>query len=137
MPLIQVSATKVLLTMVGSGLSTGSSLRPISRGELIAFVAAEGVRGAGGERLAVKFFLIGVAAEVIFLFEEQKIFAAEEICGGKAGGACADNDDFHVARCRGEIEGVAVANFVTDFEVFAVDARLRLSAAGMWRRRRA
>ena len=49
MPLIQVSATKVLLTIVGSGLSTGSSLRPISVRELIAFVAAESVGGASGE----------------------------------------------------------------------------------------
>ena len=121
MPLIHVSAMNVLLTMVGSGLSTGNSLRPISRDELIAFVVAESVGGAGGERLAVEFFLIGVAAEVIFFFEKQEIFAAEEIRGGKSCGACADDHDFHFAAGGREIERVAVANFVANLEMLAVD----------------
>ena len=111
----------------GIGIVDRQQLETDFRGELIAFVAAKGVRGAGRERLAVEFFLIGVAAEVIFFFEEQEIFAAEEICGGEAGGACADDDDFDFAGGCGEIERVAVANFVTDFEVFAVDLRAALS----------
>ncbi len=89
--------------------------------ELVALVVAEGVGGTGGERLAVEFFLIGVAAEVIFFFEKQEIFAAEEIGGGEAGGACADDYDFDFAADGGEVERVAVADFVADFEMFAVD----------------
>jgi hypothetical protein len=64
---------------------------------LIALIVTESISRAGGERLAVEFFLIGVTAEVIFFFEEEEIFAAEEIGGGKSGGACADDYDFDFA----------------------------------------
>ena len=90
-------------------------------GELIAFVAVIGVGRAGGERLAVKFFFVGVAAEVVFFFEQQPIFAAKKIGGGKAGDAAADDDDVGFCSGGGKIEMVAVADLVADFEMFAID----------------
>ena len=60
----------------GIGIVDGQKFESDFARELIAFVVAKSVGGAGGERLAFEFFLIGVAAEVIFFFEEEEIFAA-------------------------------------------------------------
>jgi hypothetical protein len=79
--------------------------------------------------LPLVFFLIGVAAEVVFFFEEQEILAAQEIRSGKACDASADDDDVGFARGVGTIECMAVANLVADFEMFAVHER----SAGRWR----
>ena len=114
----------------GVGVVDRKELQSDFGGELIAFVIFVGVRGAGGEGLALVFFLISVAAEVVFLFEKQKIFAAQEIGGGEAGDAAADDDDVGFARGVGAIERVAVANLVADFEVFAVNDRSRAPAGG-------
>ena len=75
------------------------------------------------------FFLLGVAAEVVFFFEEQEILAAQEIRSGKACDASADDDDVGFARSVGTIECMAVADLVADFEVFSVHER----GSGEWR----
>ncbi len=67
-------------------------------------------------------FLIGVAAEVVFLFEEEPVFAAEEVGGGEAGDATADDGDVNFFGGGGAGELVAVADLVADFEVFAFGA---------------
>jgi hypothetical protein len=68
---------------------------------------------------------------MVFFFEEQKILAAEEIGGGEAGDASANDDDVGFSRGVGTIECVAVADLVTDFEMFTLDER----SAARWRRR--
>ena len=88
---------------------------------MIAFVAVIRVGRASGERLAVEFFLIGVAAEVVFFFEQKPIFAAKKIGGGKACDAAADDHDIGLCGGGGKIEVVAVAHLVADFEMFAID----------------
>ena len=109
------------MTIVGSGMVDGRKIEPISLARLVAVTAAKIVRGGGGIRLTGEFLLIGVAAEVIFLFEEQPIFAAEEIGGGETGHATTDDGDIHYAGGVGFGEGVAVADFVADGEMFAFD----------------
>ena len=104
-------------------------------GELIAETPAKVIGGGGGEKLALVFLFVGVAAEVIFFFEKQPIFFAQEICGGKASHAAADDHDFGCAGGVGLGEGVAVANLVAHGEVFAFDERGGLVGSGLRQQR--
>jgi hypothetical protein len=73
--------------------------------------------------LAVEFFLIGVAAEVVLLFEEKPVFAAKIIGGGEACDTASDDDDVGLRGGGRKFEVVAVAKLVADFEMFALDVR--------------
>ena len=88
----------------GIGIIYGQKFQAHFGGELIAVIAFEGVGRAGGESCAIVFFLIGVAAEVIFLFEQQPVFAAQKIAGGKSRDAAADDDDVGFAVAVGTLE---------------------------------
>jgi hypothetical protein len=89
--------------------------------QLISFIAAAGVGRAGAVNLAFEFFLKSIAAELRFFFEQEPILAAEEIGGGEFRDAATDDDDVGLARGVGAFELMAIANLVTDFEVFAVN----------------
>ncbi len=91
--------------------------------QLISFIAAAGVGRAGAVNLAFEFFLKSIAAELRFFFEQEPILAAEEIGGGESRDAATDDDDVGLARGVGAFELMAIANLVTDFEVFAVNER--------------
>ena len=99
------------------------SFRPSSAARTVAFVAVISVSRAGCEGLAVEFFLISVAAEVVLFFEQEPIFAAKEIGGGEACDSATNDDDVGLRGGGRKIEVVAVAKLVADFEMFALDAR--------------
>src|SRR5258708_19885845 len=91
--------------------------------ELVAVIAPLRVRGAGTVGLALVLFLIGVAAEVVLFCEKEPILAAQEIGGGKACYAAADDDDTGGARCLRAFETMTLANLIADCETFAVNER--------------
>ena len=99
---------------------------------MVAGVAAIAVGGAGAENLAFVFFLVGVAAKVIFFFEQQPVFAFEEIGGGKACDSAADDDDVSFSGSVGFGKRVAVADLVANAEVFTFDERRCRGAAGLF-----
>jgi len=88
---------------------------------LVAGVAAIAVRRTGAENLAFVLFLVGVAAEVVLFFEEEPVFAFQEIGSGEACDATADDDDVCLLCCVRFWERVAVANLVADRKVLALD----------------
>jgi len=99
---------------------------------LIAFVIYVGVRGTRGERLSRVFLLIGVASEMIFFFEKEKIFTAQEVSRGEAGDTSSNDDDVGLSRGVRAIERMAIPDPVADFVVFAVNERR--STARRWMR---
>ncbi len=109
----------------GIGIVDRKKLETDLSGELIAIVALVGKCRAGGERLAFKFFLICVAAEVVLFFEKKKILPAQEISSREAGHAATDNNDGRFLRGGRDFESMAVAQLVANVEVFAVDERRR------------
>jgi hypothetical protein len=66
---------------------------------------------------------LGVAAEVIFLFEMEKILPAKEVRGGKPGDATTHDDNVGFACGVGAVERVAVADLMANVNVFAVNNR--------------
>jgi hypothetical protein len=82
--------------------------------------------------LSCVFLLIGVASEMIFFFEKEKIFTAQEISSGEAGDTSSNDDDVGLSRGVGTIESMAIPDLVADFEVFAVNERR--STARRWTR---
>src|SRR5208337_2406748 len=95
-------------------------------GKFVAVIVAVAIGGTCAEHLAFVLFLVGIPAEVIFLFQKQPIFAAEEISGGKAGDTAADDGDIHFARGVGLWEGMAVANLMAGGEMLSLNE-------GRWR----
>ena len=63
----------------GIGVIDREELQTQLSGEAIAIIVFIGVGRAGGEGLAGKFFLVSIAAEMIFLFQQQKILAAQKV----------------------------------------------------------
>ena len=88
---------------------------------MITGVVAIGVSGAGGEGLTGEFFLVGVAAEMVFFFKQQPVvFVAEKIRGGEPRHASADDDHTCFFGGPGTIEHMAIADLMANFEMFAV-----------------
>jgi hypothetical protein len=60
---------------------------------------------------------------MILFFENEKIFAAQEISCGEARDTAANDDDVGLSRGVRAIERMAIPDLVADFEVFAVNER--------------
>src|SRR6202035_1366646 len=69
---------------------------------------------------------------MIFFFEKEKIFTAQEISRGKTGDTSANDDDVGLSRGVRTIERVAIPDLVADFEMFAVNERKGAARRWMW-----
>src|SRR6516162_5279757 len=105
----------------GVGHVDGKKVEADFLGEIIALAVAKIVSRARGVGLARVLLLIRVAAEVVFLFKKQPVFAAKEVSGGESGGACTHNDDVGIPRGVRLGERMALANLVADGVVLAFE----------------
>jgi hypothetical protein len=69
---------------------------------------------------------------MILFFENEKIFAAQEISCGEARDTSTNDDDVGLSRGVRTIERVAIPDLVADFEMFAVNERRSTARRWMW-----